>query len=391
MTRHELKEQIRTSYSESYKNITTKNAIPGANNNGATACTGLDSIKEACRAIPQETQMHEAYIIQKKSFLNNTKAQWSLAFSTIAVLLVACITLGSMVVQKAPVKNPTGTPVTDPVKTVAVGVTDIIIDVNPSIEIILDEERKVLSCEPLNEDANSLLGDLDLTGVNSKVAFNTVVGVLYLNGYLQGETDAMLVSIDAKDEAGFDETEKEFLSVMDNSTMPVTVMIQGMEKEKLVEEAKEYEISPGKLELIDRIVDISADYTRESVKELSVQSIHYLTDLYRLVTSPSNGADISANDIGAADAIDAVDKIVDDTLNGTGKIVDDTLNGAGEIVDDTINGAGKIVDDTLNGAEKIIDDTLNGVGEIAGDTLDSVDKLVNQTLDGVERFFIIVH
>ena len=60
------------------------------------------------------------------------------------------------------------------------------LDVNPSIELRVNRDEKVLSCTPLNEDAKEILEDMgggaDLKGAKLDVAVNAIVGSLVRKG-----------------------------------------------------------------------------------------------------------------------------------------------------------------------------------------------------------------
>lgn len=70
------------------------------------------------------------------------------------------------------------------------------IDVNPSIELTANYFDKVLSITPLNEDAITIIGDMDLRYVDLDIAVNALVGSMALHGYFEsGQDVAVLVSV----------------------------------------------------------------------------------------------------------------------------------------------------------------------------------------------------
>ena len=58
------------------------------------------------------------------------------------------------------------------------------IDVNPSVELSINRKNRVLSAEPLNEDAREIMDGMDLEGVDLNVAVNAVIGSMVTHGYL---------------------------------------------------------------------------------------------------------------------------------------------------------------------------------------------------------------
>ena len=74
------------------------------------------------------------------------------------------------------------------------------LDVNPSIELKVSRNEKVLVCTPLNEDAKAILADMsngaDLKGAKLDVAVNAIVGSLVRNGYLDSISSAIMISVE---------------------------------------------------------------------------------------------------------------------------------------------------------------------------------------------------
>lgn len=76
------------------------------------------------------------------------------------------------------------------------------IDVNPSIELTANYFDKVLSVKSLNEDAVTIIGDMDLKYVNLDIAMNALVGSMALHGYFEsGQDVAVLVSVSSGSES----------------------------------------------------------------------------------------------------------------------------------------------------------------------------------------------
>ena len=78
------------------------------------------------------------------------------------------------------------------------------LDVNPSIELKVNRNEKVLSCTALNEEAAAVLfamdGGADLKGTKVDVAVNAIVGALVRAGYLDSFSSAILISVEDNDQ-----------------------------------------------------------------------------------------------------------------------------------------------------------------------------------------------
>ena len=71
----------------------------------------------------------------------------------------------------------------------------VMLDVNPSLSMEVSAQERVLSVTPFNQDAETILGDMDLTGTDLDVAVNALIGSMLQNGYLSDLQNAILVSV----------------------------------------------------------------------------------------------------------------------------------------------------------------------------------------------------
>ena len=69
------------------------------------------------------------------------------------------------------------------------------IDVNPSIELSVNRNDKVLKAEPLNSDAEEILDNMDLEHVDVDIAVNALIGSMVRHGYLSDLDNAILVTV----------------------------------------------------------------------------------------------------------------------------------------------------------------------------------------------------
>ena len=71
----------------------------------------------------------------------------------------------------------------------------ITLDVNPSLNIIVDAADKVIEVQPLNDDARTVIGDMDFAGSDLDVTVNALIGSMLMNGYLDDIRNSILVSV----------------------------------------------------------------------------------------------------------------------------------------------------------------------------------------------------
>ena len=73
------------------------------------------------------------------------------------------------------------------------------LDVNPSIELSINGKEKVVGAIAVNEDGEAILSDMDLKGSDVKTACNAVVGYMLMKGYLNDQSNSILLSVSAND------------------------------------------------------------------------------------------------------------------------------------------------------------------------------------------------
>ena len=156
----------------------------------------------------------------------------------------------------------------------------VCIDVNPSIEITVNKKDEVRKAVALNKDAEIVLADMDLKGVDLSVALNAIMGSLYKNGYLDDVYNAVNVCVENDDterasQLG-DLISTEISSILDKQDVIGEVNALYCEKDKETkQQAADYEISVGKLILAQKV----ASHMNMTVAEAAKLSIEELWDL----------------------------------------------------------------------------------------------------------------
>ena len=157
----------------------------------------------------------------------------------------------------------------------------ISLDVNPSIEIEVNRNERVLDVDALNEDAEIVLDDMDLEGSDLNVAVNAIIGSMLRNGYISELANSILISVDSKDVAeGAALQEKlaaEVNKLLHTQTFDGSVLSQTVVHESALEKkAAEYGITLGKAQLIERITQQGTTHTFEELARLSIHELNLL-------------------------------------------------------------------------------------------------------------------
>lgn len=161
------------------------------------------------------------------------------------------------------------------------------LDVNPSIELKVNRNEKVLSCTPLNDDAKTVLADMgngaDLKGAKLDVAVNAVVGSLVRNGYLSNLSSAIMISVEDKDRDRAERLQRELTNtvdgVLESSAAKASVLTQTVSQDAALEQqAKANNISTGKAALVNRIIAMNSTLSFDALAELSVEELNDLAE-----------------------------------------------------------------------------------------------------------------
>ena len=199
------------------------------------------------------------------------------------------------------------------------------LDVNPSIELKVSRNEKVLACVPLNEDAKAILADMsngaDLKGAKLDVAVNAIVGSLVRNGYLDSISSAIMISVEDKDAARAEKLQRELTSAVDGvlqtSEAKAAVLTQTLTQDATREQqARENNISTGKAALVNRVLAINPALKFDALAKLSVEELKDLAEAGApAMPIGRDAAAYAAEQYAGTAALDSVTAEVDSELD----------------------------------------------------------------------------
>ncbi len=219
----------------------------------------LDDIMKACGIENQEdrqTDRKQVYIKPKK------KRPLYKAMGSVAAAIVICV-VGVLVFG--------GHGTSDAAAIIG-------LDVNPSIEISVDDEGKVIDASAVNRDGEEILDGMSLAGTDMKVAANAIVGSMLQQGYLNDISNSILVSVHAKDNDKGTSLQEELSSslnqYLESYALSAAVMGQCITDDKEVADfAVKNGISEGKAWLIKNLVAADSRLTEAGLLKLSTQEL----------------------------------------------------------------------------------------------------------------------
>ncbi len=195
------------------------------------------------------------------------KIRWPVAAAAAAVALLAAGVLGFVLGR-------TG-------GTESAALTAVMFDVNPSVELVVDEAREVQKAEALNPEGEEVIGGMQLEGTNLETATNALIGAFLRCGYIDELHNAILISVESR-EGGQESLAREISdsvrSLLESGGLEAAVFSQTVTSdERLVNLAEQYRISPGRAALIEEIAAQDGALSFETLSQLSVTELVLLT------------------------------------------------------------------------------------------------------------------
>jgi hypothetical protein len=158
------------------------------------------------------------------------------------------------------------------------GISFVTISINPEVELAVNAQDEVTDVIPINEDADVITSDLDLIGLDVDEASEKIVDAAVETGYIdEYENDNTVVVTTASDDESVRKTlEERIMTNLNNhleSKKVYAVLVAKGLGDDLKAEAQTYNVSNGKMLLIEEAVALNPDLSKEDLAALSVQDI----------------------------------------------------------------------------------------------------------------------
>lgn len=155
------------------------------------------------------------------------------------------------------------------------------VDINPSIEFLVDGEDNVESYLFLNEDAEILCADLDFTGMNVDDAVELFILTATEAGYIDpdGDDNAILITVIGEDDEQprikriRERIRTRAIKHLAQRYINGTVLGEDFTQEDLVAEAELLGVSPGKLKLSYAAMAVDETLILDELLEMPVKDI----------------------------------------------------------------------------------------------------------------------
>lgn len=189
-------------------------------------------------------------------------------------------------------------------------VASVSLDVNPSVEIKVNEKEKVVSVTALNEDGQEIIADMDFEGSSLEVTVNALIGSMLRQGYLSVSANSVLVSVESADSehaAALEQRLREEIGgLLESGGVSAAVLSQQVNAdEELQTLAEEYGLSLGKAQLIRDITAQDSRYRFADLAGLTINQLNLLSEELNLSGVQRSGQASEADYIGSTEAMNA--------------------------------------------------------------------------------------
>lgn len=152
------------------------------------------------------------------------------------------------------------------------------IDVNPSVELSVDRNDRVVEAHALNADGERVLEGMKLKKVDANVAVNAIIGSMVKQGYFSTSQSAVLVTVINKDPQKSQALGQKIVSDINQTftsqNRQVRIYNQGLVSgENVKKQAKQYGISQGKMAFIDKLIQQDGSLPREQLSQMSITQL----------------------------------------------------------------------------------------------------------------------
>lgn len=164
----------------------------------------------------------------------------------------------------------------------------VTLDINPQLEITLDEEDDVIEITAFNDDGQEIINSLgNVQNKNIRNVLEILVKQLYNRGYLDNAENVMMVYVDGESEELQNHVYELVQEKIQEEVRKYRKTLQLVTRNnldysdqqiiKINRLAEEYNISPGRVILMIEIIDLDDSFT---YRELATYRMKELYDLY---------------------------------------------------------------------------------------------------------------
>ena len=157
-------------------------------------------------------------------------------------------------------------------------IATVALDVNPSIELTINKQEKILEARALNEEAKRILSEIEYSKQPLQQVVRSLVGIMLQEGYISQERNTVMVSVEGKrlEEAeGLGELVKEQVrQKLSDEKIEGDIITQAfIPNQDSKDKAEDLGISIGKMHMIERIMEQDEEATIEDLEGKPIRDL----------------------------------------------------------------------------------------------------------------------
>lgn len=207
-------------------------------------------------------------------------------------------------------------------------VSFVSLDINPSIELGVNVFDVVVSAEAYNNDGEIVLEDLDVEGGSVEEAINEIVSSAIADGYVEEDGTSVIAITTETDDGELSEELKEAAEEGVENALEENETEAEIEKDNVAlerrDEAIALGITPGKLNLIQKLQAVNPEATIENFKDASVKEIMAATHEAKGIGLGKQEKDSKGNEMKNENATNDKDNESEVELDAEEPIVEDS-------------------------------------------------------------------
>jgi hypothetical protein len=140
------------------------------------------------------------------------------------------------------------------------------IDINPSVELSVNYFDRIISVNPMNEDGQKLVESVSVQACRYESGIELVISTAQEMGYLNDEED-VLISISSSDQKRVEKAKNDIIEKVSPSMEILTFDTE--QREQSIQKG----ISPGRENIIEKVIEIGTDIDKEELTEKPVKEL----------------------------------------------------------------------------------------------------------------------
>ena len=159
--------------------------------------------------------------------------------------------------------------------------TVVMLDVNPSIRLEVNDRNVVVEAEAVNSDAEKLTNDINIVGKKYDEAVKVTVKAMQKNGYITELKNSVLVTVLDGDEERANDVRKSVVNTIvkidKSADYDISILSQTMTSDKTLRKlAEANHVTTGRILLIEKVCKLNSEFSVEKLVKNNIQTINQL-------------------------------------------------------------------------------------------------------------------